>query len=156
MLNIRKMDSNDRAQVLAMDTEFYSGPAVDHQIPETELLHTFELAITADYPLDGFILTDDDGIAGFAYVTWFHSTDVAGLCVLLEEIFIRQSARGRGYGPEFIRFMFDHYKDARRFRLEVTKENAAATHVYRKMGFDYISYDQMYKDVDPEAADGRI
>lgn len=151
MLNIRKMESNDREQVLAMDTEFYSGPAVDHQIPESELLHTFELALRADYPLDGFMLMDDEENAGFAYVTWFHSTDVAGLCVMLEEIFIRQSARGRGYGPEFIRFMFHHYKDARRFRLEVTKENEAASHVYKKMGFEYISYDQMVRDVATEA-----
>lgn len=147
MLNIRKMEPGDKAQVVAMDAEFYSGPAVDHQIPESDLTYTFELAMRADYPLDGFILLDDDGIAGYAYVTWFHSTDVAGLCVMLEEIFVKQSARGRGYGPEFIRFMFDHYQEAKRFRLEVTKENEAAAHVYKKMGFEYIRYDQMVKDV---------
>lgn len=147
MLNIRKMEHGDKAQVVAMDAEFYSGPAVDHQIPEADLENTFELAIKEGYPLDGFMLLDDEGVAGFAYTTWFHSTDVAGLCVMLEEIFIMQSARGRGYGPEFIRFMFDHYKEAKRFRLEVTKENESATHVYKKMGFEYIRYDQMVKDM---------
>ena len=147
MLNIRKMELGDKAQAVAMDAEFYSGPAVDHQIPETDLENTFKLAIKDGYPLDGFMLLDDEGIAGYAYVTWFHSTDVAGLCVMLEEIFIKQSARGRGYGPEFIRFMFDYYKEAKRFRLEVTKENESAAHVYKKMGFEYIRYDQMAKDI---------
>lgn len=147
MLNIRKMNLADKDIVVAMDQDFYSGPAVDHEIPVSELEHTFEVALKSDYPLDGYILSDEHSIIGFAYVTWFHSTDVAGICVMIEEIYIKQNARGKGYGSQFIRSMFHTYKNARRFRLEVTKANESAASVYKKIGFDYISYDQMAIDI---------
>lgn len=147
MLNIRKMELSDKALVVAMDEEFYSGPAVDHKIPVSELENTFDLAMSPDYPLDGFILTDENGTVGFGYASWYHSTDVAGLCVMLEELFLKQEARGKGYGTQYIQYAFDYYKNARRFRLEVTKENEKAAKLYRALGFEYISYDQMAKDV---------
>lgn len=147
MLHIRKMEPGDKEIVVAMDAEFYSGPAVDHNIPVSELENTFDLAIHPDYPLDGFLLTDESGVVGYGYASWYHSTDVAGLCVMLEELFFKEGARGKGYGTQYIQFAFDHYKNARRFRLEVTKANEKAARLYRALGFEYISYDQMAKDV---------
>ena len=144
MLNIRKMELKDEAWVVDKDKEFFSGPAVDHPVSEKALKQTFHCALKNGYPLDGYILEDEGGKVGFSFVTWYHSTDVAGLCVMIEEIFICPGARGKGYGPKLIQYLFRQYKDAKRFRLEVTKENESACHVYKKLGFEYISYDQMY------------
>ena len=66
---------------------------------------------------------------------------------MFEELYLSEHTRGKGYGSQFINAMFEKFKGARRFRLEVTKENKDALRLYKRLGFDYIGYDQMIKDI---------
>lgn len=66
--------------------------------------------------------------------------------MMLEEIFIIPEAQGKGYGTEFFRWMEETYPEVRRFRLEVTESNQAAVRLYKKLGYDFIRYEQMAKD----------
>ena len=46
----------------------------------------------------------------------------------------------------YFNYLFDKYSDAKRFRLEVVKDNVKAVSLYKKMGFTDVSYGQMKID----------
>jgi ribosomal protein S18 acetylase RimI-like enzyme len=46
-----------------------------------------------------------------------------------------------------MQFMEQEYPSAKRFRLEVSKENTRAIELYRKLGYEVLEYVQMVKDV---------
>ena len=147
MLTIKPMTKELKSETLDMIVDFYSGPAVDHQVERKVLEQTFEDAISGKYPLEGYLLYDDEKLAGFAYMSWYYACEVGGLNVMFEELYLSEHTRGKGYGSQFINAMFEKFKGARRFRLEVTKENKDALRLYKRLGFDYIGYDHMIKDI---------
>ncbi|HIT14680.1 MAG TPA: GNAT family N-acetyltransferase [Candidatus Scatomonas merdigallinarum] len=146
MLQIRKMTGADAKTVLPMVYGFYRSDAVDHAVPEETLNRTFQAAVTDGSLLEGFVLEDETGAVGFAYLSPYYACEVGGVNMMLEEIFIIPEAQGKGYGTEFFRWMEETYPEVRRFRLEVTESNQAAVRLYKKLGYDFIRYEQMAKD----------
>ena len=146
MLQIRKMTGADAKTVLPMAYGFYRSDAVDHAVPEETLNRTFQAAVTDGSLLEGFVLEDETGAVGFAYLSPYYACEVGGVNMMLEEIFIIPEAQGKGYGTEFFRWMEETYPEVRRFRLEVTESNQAAVRLYKKLGYDFIRYEQMAKD----------
>ena len=146
MLQIIKMTGADAKTVLPMVYGFYRSDAVDHAVPEETLNRTFQAAVTDGSLLEGFVLEDETGAVGFAYLSPYYACEVGGVNMMLEEIFIIPEAQGKGYGTEFFRWMEETYPEVRRFRLEVTESNQAAVRLYKKLGYDFIRYEQMAKD----------
>ena len=146
MLQIRKMTGADAKTVLPLVYGFYRSDAVDHAVPEETLNRTFQAAVTDGSLLEGFVLEDETGAVGFAYLSPYYACEVGGVNMMLEEIFIIPEAQGKGYGTEFFRWMEETYPEVRRFRLEVTESNQAAVRLYKKLGYDFIRYEQMAKD----------
>lgn len=146
MLQIRKMTGADAKTVLPMVYGFYRSDAVDHAVPEETLNRTFQAAVTDGSLLEGFVLEDETGAVGFAYLSPYYACEVGGVNMMLEEIFIIPEAQGKGCGTEFFRWMEETYPEVRRFRLEVTESNQAAVRLYKKLGYDFIRYEQMAKD----------
>ena len=146
MLQIRKMTGADAKTVLPMVYGFFRIDAVDHAVPEETLNRTFQAAVTDGSLLEGFVLEDETGAVGFAYLSPYYACEVGGVNMMLEEIFIIPEAQGKGYGTEFFRWMEETYPEVRRFRLEVTESNQAAVRLYKKLGYDFIRYEQMAKD----------
>ncbi len=146
MFQIRKMTGADAETVLPMVYGFYRSDAVDHAVPEETLNRTFQAAVTDGSLLEGFVLEDETGAVGFAYLSPYYACEVGGVNMMLEEIFIIPEAQGKGYGTEFFRWMEETYPEVRRFRLEVTESNQAAVRLYKKLGYDFIRYEQMAKD----------
>ena len=146
MLQIRKMTGADAKTVLPMVYGFYRSDAVDHAVPEETLNRTVQGAVTDGSLLEGFVLEDETGAVGFAYLSPYYACEVGGVNMMLEEIFIIPEAQGKGYGTEFFRWMEETYPEVRRFRLEVTESNQAAVRLYKKLGYDFIRYEQMAKD----------
>jgi ribosomal protein S18 acetylase RimI-like enzyme len=75
------------------------------------------------------------------------ATEVGGLVVLLEDLYISEERRGKGLGHKFMQFIEQEYPLAKRFRLEVTKENTQAIDLYGKLGFEVLEYVQMVKNI---------
>ncbi len=146
MFVIRDMRPEDRAAVLALAREFYMSDAVDHDVPGVILERVFEDALSQDPVLRGLVLMESEEIVGFAYLTMYYACEVGGLTLMIEEIYMKDSCRGKGYGSRFFTWMFEHYPQVCRFRLEVTKENEKAVKLYERIGFRKISYDQMVLD----------
>ena len=61
----------------------------------------------------------------------------------MEELFIREEFRGKGYGRRAMDWLMAEYPNCRRFRLEVTQNNQTAIKLYQACGFEYLAYDQM-------------
>lgn len=77
-----------------------------------------------------------------------YSNEAGGLVVWLEELYIRDFARGFGLGTELIGYIENQYRDrAVRFRLEVEEENHAAVRLYRRKGYTSLPYAQMVKEL---------
>ncbi len=145
-MNIRRMTPADEAVCLEMVKEFYSSSAVDHPVPAAVQQRAFEAACGGDPLLEGYLFEQDGQALGFAYLTFFYSCEVGGRVVMLEELFLRSEARGRGLGQAFLDWMLARYPDARRFRLEVTAENTGAIRLYERNGFELLNYRQMVLD----------
>ena len=129
-----------------MMEEFYSSPAVMHKVDKQNFYNTFDLAVTDNPYVKIYVMENESIIIGYCQISLSYSNEAGGLCVFIEELMIKEEFRNKGYGKEFIDFVFSSYKYAKRFRLEVTKENENAISLYNKMGFDTLSYIQMIID----------
>lgn len=143
MFEIKKMTAEDADAVFEMAVQFYNSPAVHEPVAESVLKATVEHAISPAEGFVGYVLLEDGKPVGFAYLTIFFETEVGGMCVMIEDLFFEKQCRGKGYGKAFFTFVFEEYKNAKRFRLEVTPDNEAAIGLYTKMGFEPLEYAQM-------------
>lgn len=143
---IREFTKNDYNTFITLSREFYETTAVDHKIPDKNRAATFEESVKNSPYAKGFIIECNNEVAGYGLVSLTFSGEVGGLVVLIEELYIREKYQGNGLGTEYFSFIENLYKDAKRFRLEVTKVNDGAIKLYTRLGFTEISYKQMTKD----------
>lgn len=145
MFVVERMTQADRAYVMPRVKSFYQSDAVTHPVPETVLQRSFEQAVSNNPLIEGCMLYHDGKHAGYAYLTHMYATE-AGACVMIEELFIEPELRGQGLGHAFFDWLFSAYPDTARFRLEVTTENRRAAALYKKMGFEPLTYCQMIRE----------
>jgi len=138
-MTIRKIKKEDKLIYTEMARDFYSSPAVLENIPEENILNSFELFLSGTPYGDAFIFESDGQTAGYGVLAYTHSQEAGGRVVWIEEIYIKEEYRGRGFGSQFIRFVLDTIP-ARRYRLETEPENDRAAALYRKLGFSHFEY----------------
>ena len=145
-MHIRKIQKKDYDTVLNMMKVFYASDAlVIH--PEVEVLErTLRCAVEDQGLVDGFVFDTGDALAGYGMVTKCFSTEVGGICIWIEDIYIEPQYPGKGLGGSFLAFVEERYRgEAVRLRLEAEPENARAMVAYRKAGFRELAYTQLYK-----------
>ncbi len=146
---IRDIQPSDRAYFLESVYMFYHSPAVCHEIPQRNADRTFDLLIKGTPYASCLIAEDGDGQpCGYCLLALTWSNEAGGLCVWLEEIMVSEVCRGKGIGKALISAAREKYKEAARFRLEVTENNKHAFSLYQKLGFTELPYQQMIMDVD--------
>ena len=118
-----------------------------HAAPD-EILRQDVKDCVGDCPyIEGYIFEENDRILGYSMVAKSYSTEYGGICVWVEDLYMKEEARGLGIGTAFFRFLDEKYKDqAVRFRLEVEEENERAVAVYKKAGYHPLPYMQMTKE----------
>ena len=147
MLTCREIRPEDREIVIPMVEQFYTTDAVDHPVPRQIIARTFDDVANPDQPLiRGVLLYDREVLVGYFYLTPCYSCEVGGECILIEELFLLEEYRGRGYGRRAMEWLLAEYPNCRRLRLEVTQANQRAIRLYEKYGFQYLNYDQMVLD----------
>jgi len=144
-MQVRPMTAADRSEVLPMVRQFYQGPAVEHAVAESIICRTFADAVGENPHLEGFVMEEGEQTVGFAYLTHFYSCEVAGKVTMIEELFVKEEYRGRGFGQQFMDWLYAACADTVRFRLEITPENRAV-HLYLRNGFRGYPYGQMVYD----------
>ncbi len=146
MFTVEEMTEEMRMDVLPMVDDFYQSNAVSHEVRREIREQTFADAVSDDPVLDGYVLKEDGKIIGFGYVTVYYACEVGGRCLMFEELYLKEEARGKGYGSRFFEAVMKERPDIRRFRLEVTKSNQKAVRLYERLGFKFLDYDQMVLD----------
>lgn len=140
----RKIEASDRQTFLEYCREFYSSPAVLHKLPDSVFEATFDELMRSDVYLEGYMLTAGDRNMGYALISKSFSPEVGGQLILVEEIFLREEARGQGIASEFFEYLDG--RGAKRLRLEYEQSNAGAVRLYKRLGFSELPYGQMVKD----------
>lgn len=145
-MHIREYSEGDRAALEPFFDDFYRSPALSHPLDAETTAEIFNDAVNHRHGLCGFMLSEGDTPIGFAHISSYYATEVAGLCVMIEDLYLAPEYRGKGHGHEFFDLIFKKYNTAKRFRLEATKENRAAIRLYERLGFKLISYNNMILD----------
>ncbi|MFI3254231.1 MAG: C-GCAxxG-C-C family (seleno)protein [Eubacteriales bacterium] len=148
-LILRAITPEDEGLVMPMVAEFYQSSAVDHPVEESVLKKSFTAVVQAEEGnIHGFLLKVGDDVIGYAYLTSLFSCEVGGLCIFLEEIYVKEGFQGKGYGRKALSEILAHYPEAKRFRLEVTPSNQGAKRLYESLGFEMLPYEQMVLEVE--------
>ena len=91
--------------------------AVDHVVGDQVLHRTFLDAVGQEPSLWGLVLWDGGQAVGFSYLTSFYACECGGKTLMIEEIYLKESCRGKGFGRQFFRWLFQEYPQVKRFRL---------------------------------------
>lgn len=144
---IRRMEEKDRKIYIEMARELYHSEAVLHPVPDTHFEKAADEALCPGGYAEIFILESDSVPAGYALTTKSFSQEAGGMVLWIEEIYVRDAYRSKGFGREFFDYMEKNRgKDTARIRLEVEADNTRAISLYKKLGFGVLDYMQMIKD----------
>lgn len=126
---------------------FFSSPAVVHDVDPANFETTFDMLISKNPSVDGFILEYQGEKAGYFIASFAYSNEVGGMVMWCEELFVLPQYRGKGIASALLEYVKANYSaKVKRFRLEVTKSNARAVRLYTKLGFQELQYLQMHID----------
>ena len=143
---IRDIRPEDREAFLSMVRQFYLSDAVEHQVDETNFVTTFDAAMNLS-PYIRILILEEKGVpVGYAQLSFTYSNEAGGMAILIEELYISRTLRGRGMGRRFFAFLEQEYPTVKRFRLEVQKDNVRAIRLYKELGYQSLRYKQMIKD----------
>lgn len=145
---MRKITKDDKELYLELAREFYHSPAVLHPVPEENLLKTFDELMRSDEYAECWFLEEGEKTAGFALIAKTFSQEAGGVVCWIEEIFIRPEFRNKGIGSAFFK-EFERLmpEGTRRLRLEIEPDNEKAAELYKRIGFTYLPYLQMVKEL---------
>jgi ribosomal protein S18 acetylase RimI-like enzyme len=117
---IRKLHAQDRI-------------AVDEQILRSALTGLIEDESRGKV----WVIQDGAVAVGYAVVTYGYSLEFHGLDAFLDELFITEGYRGKGFGRQAVKFLLGECGKAgvHALHLEVDRSNRSAQELYRKLGF---------------------
>lgn len=114
---IRDMTLADRKEYIEMAIDFYGGHATLFPVDETNLDATLAEAAKPQALTRLLVLEDEGSIIGYGNLSFTFSTEAGGKVVWLEELYLKESRRSKGYGQQYFDWVFRNYPDAARFRL---------------------------------------
>ena len=144
---IRPMLQKDKKEVLKMMRVFYDSPAVQHTAPDEILEKDIDDCLNDMPYLDGFVIEKCGIIIGYMMTAKSYTTEYGGICVWLEDLYIKPEYRHSGIAGEVFLFIENYYPEAVRFKLEVEQENEFAVKCYLKYGYQVSPYWEMTKEI---------
>jgi GNAT superfamily N-acetyltransferase len=149
-MKIRKMTTKDTEQVFAMMRVFYDSPALIHKSSDAVLRRDIEACLSDSPFVEAYIFEDAGETLGYSMVSKSYTTEYGGLCVWIEDLYLKEAYRSKGLGTQFFAFLEQQYPEAVRFKLEVEQENGAAVATYKKNGYAISDYFLMTKEIDKD------
>ena len=148
MITIKKMEQKDTNEVFEMMRDFYDSPAILHDVSEEVLRRDID-ACTSDNPyMEGLVFRAHGGIAGYAMLAKSFSTEFGGICIWIEDLYMKPEYRGGGIGTQFFGYLEKTYQgQAVLLKIEVERGNTWAIEVYKKCGYRELPYMEMIKEL---------
>lgn len=144
---IRPMKREDKSEVLEMMRVFYASDAVLHKASDEVLERDIDDCLSALPFIEGYVFDADGEIAGYSMLAISYSTEYGGICVWVEDIYIKPAYQGKGFAARLFEFIENKYKDtAVRYRLELERDNINAAKAYFKNGYTELPYMEMTKE----------
>ena len=131
----RVADEDDADALLAMMQAYYAldGHGFDREKARTALIN-----LLRDTNLGrAWIVLDGAAVAGYIVLCFGYSLEWLGRDAFVDEFYLHEQYRGRGWGRKTMEFAEDAAKGTgiRALHLEVVRGNAPALELYRRMGF---------------------
>jgi diamine N-acetyltransferase len=126
---------SDARLLLAMMREYYAydGHTYD-EVRARRALGTF-----LNEPSYGcaWLVCDHDAAVGYVVLTFGYSLEYLGRDAFIDEFYLRESHRGRGWGRKTLEFVEEQARlnEVRSIHLEVVRGNSRALEVYRRAGY---------------------
>ena len=137
MITFKPLEISDIATITAMMQDFY---AIDNYPIEVEttkkMFHEF---IFTENLGTAWLIVSDTEIAGYIILTYVFSFEYGGRIALLDELFIKETARGKGIGKEAIQFIQQESPklSLKLLYLEVEPHNENAQKLYLAQDFGF-------------------
>jgi len=74
----------------AMCRDFFSSPAVCHEIKKEDMKTTFDLAVKGSPYLRGLVMADGENTLGYVLLSFTYSNEVGGMVVWIEELYVKE------------------------------------------------------------------
>lgn len=126
-------------------TEFHSGPA-SFTAPNLEVFENNFNHILNNEDAFGWFIDYEGETAGYVLCSRMFSTEVGGMQLWVEELSVTSDFRGKGLGTSVLEELINSFSEMKRFRLEVAPDNQAAKALYKRLGYDFLTYEQMVFD----------
>lgn len=147
---IRSMTREDSEEVFNMMRVFYDSPALIHKSSDRVLRRDIEDCLS-DMPfVEAYVFEEEGQLIGYSMVSKNYTTEYGGLCIWIEDLYLKEEYRNKGYATEFFGFVEKQYPQAVRFKLEVEQENEPAVATYKKNGYEISDYFLMTKEIDKD------
>lgn len=145
---IRKLEEKDLDLVRSMMKVFYASDALLLHPSDAVQERTLKAAVAGGPYVTGYGFETEQGLAGYGIVTHSFSTEAGGICLWIEDIYIKPEFRGQGMGTAFLRFVEENAGEGTvRLRLEAEPENEKAISVYQNAGYSVLGYTQLVKEL---------
>ena len=145
--NIRPMTSDDKNEVLAMMRVFFDSPVVLHNTSDTALERAFDDCTGQCPHISGYVLENNGEAAGYAMISFSYTTEYGGICIWLEDLYLKPQFRRQGFAGELFRRIETDHPEAVRFKLEIEEDNTGAAECYRRNGYSLSGYRIMTKEM---------
>lgn len=141
--------AEDRDDYIRLSKAFYQTDSVLHSVPEEHFADAFAF-LMADTPyLRCIMIQYEEKNIGYAMLALMHSVEAGGIVVWADELYIDPAYQRQGIGSTFLQYLDQEYKgQAKRIRLEAVPTKEHLIQLYKKNGYDFLGYTQMYKELE--------
>jgi len=148
----RVAEDSDASLLLEFMRQYYAfdGHAFDESKSRTALV-----AFLSDSSLGrAWLIHDQQTPVGYIVLTLGYSLEFLGRDAFIDEFFLAESHRSRGWGRKAMEFVEDYARSqgVRAIHLEVVRSNRNALEIYRKLGFYDHQHHLMTKWIEREFA----
>ncbi len=144
MFTYRLCDTNDKNCWIVMNREFMAEEIQDvdlwnstGQADDEQFSHTFEEALSAKELISMMIFEEDGVPAGFANLMMIYSVWAHGKAMILDDLYLKPSVRGKGYGKQALEYIerFAAECGCKRLQFQSETTNPNAMEFYVSQGY---------------------
>ncbi|WP_395062910.1 GNAT family N-acetyltransferase [Flavobacterium sp.] len=136
MINFKTLETSQIETITQMMQDFY---AIDNYPIDLEVSKKLFLEFISDESLGkSWLIYDDSEIVGYVILTFVFSFEYGGKIAFLDELYIKEIARGKGIGKQTIQFIKEQAKllNVKLLYLEVENHNENAQKLYLANDFE--------------------